>query len=512
MKEQVPVLMIKKIIDRGISISILVLALIAQGCEKDVYVEPSNNVQYTYTRLYINSNPDGATIYVDGKTTGLITPDTVRWITAGDYQITLKRNYFFDTTFTVTAESNKVESGFVDYYQSDRMLGSINCASTPAGAKIYLDNEYTGRITPFVFTRMIPHLYSVKYEYPEYRKDSANVIVKSSGTGMCNLTLDDTLDVINYSTKNSNLPSDDYTCVAEDKYGNMWFGTSADGLIKFDGKKFYRYTAENTGAITSNYTRRMIKDKEGNLWVGLSNGIVRYNGAEWYSIHTNMVTSLKASSDNRIIAATSGGGLAEYYNGEITRIHSTENGLHNNDLASACIDNSGTLWAGIFTGGIDIYNNTGWKHLTSDKDGLPYNCNSAFESDTDGMLFGIFRSTVDNSPAMHTIAKYENGKWTKIFSALVDFYYNNIHIDNKNAVWFGLGDKIYRIKDKTNAVYISSIVHSNIRKLKTGPGLIKHTSGNEAFVDSKGNLWIIGSPILSYKQGIIKIKSGRWNY
>lgn len=510
MKEQVSVLMIKETIGRGILISVLVLALIAQGCEKDVYVEPSSDVQYSYARVYISSNPAGATIYVNGKTTGLLTPDTVRWITTGDYHITLKRDYFFDTTFTVNAINNKVTSGFVDYYQSDRMLGSMNCTSTPSGAKIYLDNEYTGRITPFVFTRMIPHLYSVKYEYPEYRKDSLKVAVRSSGTGMCNLTLDDTLDVINYNTKNSNLPSDDYTCIAEDKYGNMWFGTSADGLVKFDGKRFYRYTDENTSAITSNYTRRMIKDKEGNLWIGLSNGIVRYNGIDWYTIQTNMVTSLKVSSDNRIIAATNRGGLVEYYNGEITRIHSTENGLQDNDLASACIDNTGTLWAGIFTGGIDTYNTAGWKYLTTGNGGLPDNCNSALELDADGMLFGIFRSTVDNSPAFHTIAKYENGKWTKIFSALVDFYYNNIHVDNKNAVWFGLGDKIYRIKDKTNAVYISSIVHPNVRKLKTGPGLMKYTSGNEAFVDSKGNLWIIGSPILTYRQGIIKIKSGRW--
>lgn len=38
---------------------------------------------------------------------------------------------------------------------------------------------------------------------------------------------------------------------------------------------------------------------------------------------------------------------------------------------------------------------------------------------------------------------------------------------------------------------------------------MKCTTGNEAFVDSKGNLWIIGSP---YGMGIIKIKAGRWDY
>lgn len=480
-----------------------------QSCDKDVYIAPEVAEEgIVYASVFIGSNPVGATIYINGRTTGLVTPDTVKGLIAGDYQVTLKRDYFQDTTFAINAAYNKVTSGYVDYYQSTRMLGVINCISEPAGAKIYIDNEYIGRVTPAVISQIIPKIHSVKYEYPEYRKDSMNVLVYSSSASKCTLTLEDTLDVVTYNKTNSQLPSNDYTCAAEDKEGNMWFGSSANGVLKFDGKKFYQFTDENTGMLPSNYVRRMIKDKDDNLWMGFSNGIVKYNGINWTVFQTNMVTSLKVSSDNIIVAATNRGGLVKYSNGNLERITSAANGLSNNDLVSVCIDHSGVLWAGIYTGGIDTYDNTGWKHLNSTSNGFPYNCNAVLECDADGTLFGIFRNSVDYTPVAHTVSKYENGKWVSLFSGTVAFGYNNIYIDNKNAAWFGLGNSIYRIVDKTSVLDMPHILHSGIRKLSTGTLITKYTSGSDAFVDSKGNLWIVGNP---NKLGIIKIKAGRWN-
>ncbi len=71
----------------------------------------------------------------------------------------------------------------------------------------------------------------------------------------------------------------------------------------------------------------------------------------------------------------------------------------------------------------------------------------------------------------------------------------NIFIDEKNGLWFGFGTTIYRSVDKTTVLTMSRIINQNIRKISNnGSILLKYSSGNEAFVDSKGNLWIIGSP------------------
>lgn len=493
----------------AIALSLITAAVTMQSCEKEIYVAPEiEESGITYTSIFIGSNPVGATIYINGRTTGLVTPDTVKGLAAGEYQVTLKRNYCQDTTFALNAINNKVTSGYIDYYQSTRMLGVINCVSEPAGARIYIDNEYTGMVTPAVITKIIPNSHLVKYEYPEYRKDSMNVLVYSSSAARCSLTLDDTLDIVNYNIVNSRLPSNDVTCVAEDKDGNMWFGTSADGLLKFDGKNFNRYTSGNTSAISSNLVRRMFRDKNNNMWIGLSNGIARFDGSNWITIPSNMVTSLKAGPDNGIIAATNRGGLVKYSNGNIERITSSTNGLSNNDLVSACIDKSGKLWTGIYTGGIDTYDKTEWKHLTAISGELPDYCNSALDYDNDGTLFGIFRNSVNSSPTMHTIAKYENGTWVGLFSITAAFGYNDLYTDGKNRVWFGWGNVIYRITNKTSVTNMTHILHSNIRKLSTGTLITKYTSGSEAFVDSKGNLWIVGNPS---GLGIIKIKAGRWN-
>lgn len=51
--------------------------------------------------LYITSIPSGAQIWLNGTNTSLTTPDTVFDIDAGVHNVTLKRNEYVDTTFSV---------------------------------------------------------------------------------------------------------------------------------------------------------------------------------------------------------------------------------------------------------------------------------------------------------------------------------------------------------------------------------------------------------------------------
>lgn len=78
---------------------------------------------------------------------------------------------------------------------------------------------------------------------------------------------------------NSNIENDygnSVHAIAEDKKGNIWFGTDY-GAIKYDGKTFRSYT-EKDGLSNIRVGRKSIlADKAGNIWVGTQGGVFRYD-------------------------------------------------------------------------------------------------------------------------------------------------------------------------------------------------------------------------------------------
>jgi ligand-binding sensor domain-containing protein len=65
-------------------------------------------------------------------------------------------------------------------------------------------------------------------------------------------------------------------CCVQDKSGNLWFGTTGDGVYRFDGKSFTNYTIKD--GLISNGVYCMLEDKEGNIWFGTGVGVSRYDG------------------------------------------------------------------------------------------------------------------------------------------------------------------------------------------------------------------------------------------
>ena len=65
-------------------------------------------------------------------------------------------------------------------------------------------------------------------------------------------------------------------CGFEDKNGNVWVGTTADGIYKYNGKFFQNFRVEN--GLNSNTVFSMIEDKSGLIWIGTDNGVCTYDG------------------------------------------------------------------------------------------------------------------------------------------------------------------------------------------------------------------------------------------
>lgn len=65
-------------------------------------------------------------------------------------------------------------------------------------------------------------------------------------------------------------------CSLQDKAGDLWFGTTGEGVYRYDGKLFTQYTIKD--GLSSNTVWSMLEDKTGNIWFGTNNGICRYDG------------------------------------------------------------------------------------------------------------------------------------------------------------------------------------------------------------------------------------------
>lgn len=65
-------------------------------------------------------------------------------------------------------------------------------------------------------------------------------------------------------------------CGLQDKAGNLWFGTTGDGVYRFDGKNFTQYTMSD--GLTSNTVWSILQDKQGQIWFGTDVGLSRWDG------------------------------------------------------------------------------------------------------------------------------------------------------------------------------------------------------------------------------------------
>ena len=87
------------------------------------------------------------------------------------------------------------------------------------------------------------------------------------------------------------------SCGLQDKAGNLWFGTSAEGVYRYDGKLFTQFTM--TDGLTCNSVRSILQDKKGTIWFGTRDGPCYYDGKKIISfpIIKNFRTAYNTNND-----------------------------------------------------------------------------------------------------------------------------------------------------------------------------------------------------------------------
>jgi len=310
----------------------VVTIIYSSGCSEDssTSTEPENNIDYG--TFIISTIPPGCSIYLNGTDTQKITPDSIRGLDPGTYEIDLTHDIYMDTSLTRNLTAGERVTVEVNLTEAERFYGSINCASTPSNSLIYLNDSCCSQYTPYQFENIYPGIIEIKYENEGCLPDSTTITLHSGESYYLNKTLTDTMIWKGFNTNNSELPSNNITCLTcnTNSEGRVWVGTYNSGIAVYDFSDWEIFNASNS-ILPSNRITELFSDPAGNVWIGTDNGFCVYeNGgfnsyAEANAALTDKYVTCIVEAYTYFIGTKTGGMLALNESENILNLCTTEN-------------------------------------------------------------------------------------------------------------------------------------------------------------------------------------------
>src|ERR1035437_802441 len=98
------------------------------------------------------------------------------------------------------------------------------------------------------------------------------------------------------------------TCILQDSYGFMWFGTGGNGINKYNGYEFnvYRNDPKNKNTLSNNYISVIYEDKKNRLWVGTAYGLNQYDRendrfVQFPGLQSETITGIYEPCDGKLL-------------------------------------------------------------------------------------------------------------------------------------------------------------------------------------------------------------------
>ncbi len=322
-----------------------------------------------------------------------------------------------------------------------------------------------------------------------YKDKAGNLWFGTSGNGVSKYDGKSFTNFYSSSGLIHNLIND----ITEDSKGNIWFATSG-GLSRYDGVAFTNFTKAD--GLIDNDVRAILEDKMGNFWFGTYDGLSIYDGKSFknYSLADGLpgrlICSIVEDHTGNIWIGTSGG-LSQYHPGSeetggkvFTKI-TTKNGLISDNLYALMEDQSGHLWIGT-SEGISEYDPAKegtvagpFTNYTT-ADGLANNQIRCIRTDLEGNIWiGTDGGASRFNPPVEPNTK---GSFFNLTAArgLGNKMVNSITLDNTGNLWFG-----------TNGTGLCRFDGLSLISFSTGQGLPMNTVYSIT-EDSAGNKWFGG--------------------
>lgn len=240
---------------------------------------------------------------------------------------------------------------------------------------------------------------------------------------------------------------DNVHCSLQDKAGNLWFGTTYDGIYKYDGKMFTNFRVAN--GLNSNTIFCIMEDKSGKIWIGTEEGICLYNDNKFTKIQINQpidtlsgkytVGSIMQDKSGKIWFATSAG--VYVYDGKSFVLFTVTD--KENDcifkIESILEDKAGNFWfGGRCYPGVYCYDGKTITHLKPNGGDWAW---PVLQDKKGDIWFSSWKG-----------AYQYDGKSFKTFTkedGLADNVVTRIIEDTKGNLWFGSGSGLSRYNGKS---------------------------------------------------------------
>ncbi|MBK7630307.1 MAG: PEGA domain-containing protein [Ignavibacteriales bacterium] len=453
-----------------------ILAIFTSSCDKQLSTSPVEP-EPQKGKLIFDSNPQGFTIFINGKNTGSITPDSLTFLDAGTYDVTLKKKYYKDSLFTLQLLEDEGKNLFIDYMNNPSMFGKLNLFTIPAGASIKIFDSLLISTTPDTIEHLLPGEYTITLSYPEHRSVTFNSIVESGKINLYSNVLQDTSEWVDFQVFNSGIVSNNLKSLAIDHNNYKWIGSIDKGLQKFDGFNFITYNITNSN-IPSNRINVIKVDNNNNIWIGTNNGIGIFNGVSWTNYDKN--NSGLSSNDilsidfddigNTWIGVSTG--LYKFDGINWTRYNDADYNLWTNDLKVAS-DNS--IWLATNSGIIKF--NSGVLTYYPDSVYLyPTNIVSAIDIDQTGSVWSCHQNVLGSR---NGVSIFNGTSFTNSYYGSSTNILNDVFIDKNNRKWISTNEGLVLVKQDGSTI-----------SYKKSNSLISSDAITSCCLDLNGDLWI----------------------
>ncbi|MCX7985450.1 MAG: ATP-binding protein [Bacteroidales bacterium] len=213
-------------------------------------------------------------------------------------------------------DSNTIRENNIWTITTDRQQ-NIWCVTLTGILEYY--NPRTRKFIHFDNDPMVPHNYLIAYP-TQMHVDSRNWLWITTSQGVTMLDLNkynfDTLsqkvefNIFQYiEGKPNTLPGNEIYAMAEDLYGNMWFGTNDGRIFMLDVRRMQFGSPITQPNLENKSIRSMIFDSHNRLWMGTSNGLWLYNPRSRHFIHYDETDGLQGDIFSRAILRLSDGAI-----------------------------------------------------------------------------------------------------------------------------------------------------------------------------------------------------------
>jgi streptogramin lyase len=435
------------------------------GCDKEVSRSPLEP-EAPKGFIYVDSNPRGFTIFLNDRNTGRITPDSISYIEADSYEITLKKKYFKDTSVVVSLDNNEKKNLFIDIISNPSMYGKLVLTTVPVGASITMNDSLLNQITPVTFSSLMPGNYTVKFELYNHRDKIISAIVESNKTKTYNEGLRDTSVWVDYQVFNSGIQSNSLTAIAVDQNNVKWIGTLEKGLIRFDEVSFVNYNTSNS-SVPDNRINCISIDPLNRVWIGTDFGIGVFDGTSWtvYNRHNSDLTSeliydIAFDLDGTVWIGTSANLVK--FDGNTWSVYEEPNGR--DWIIAIYIESENTLWLGTKLNGIFQFENENFTSFEQPEYGYPSKTISSIGKDK---LNNIWFCLLPDTAGRGGISYWDGNGFNNYIIGSPQINVNDIFIDMENNKWVATSEGFVVFDAQNNSTFFkttNSLLSSNIVK------------------------------------------------